>query len=235
VTDDVLDRLPIDDFVDFGVEAFTTTRQAGSFSLKSAERVGEVFGRWEQLRELVRPRATRLVAAEQVHGTRVIVHGDGWDGWLRCGPADGHATFRRGTAMAVSVADCVPVFIAHASGAAAMLHSGWKGTAAGILSVGIDVLRGAGFDARDLRIHLGPSICGRCYEVGPDVFRQVTARSVDRPTAVDLRAHLALQAERAGVQHVTISELCTRCDNTKLFSHRCGDEGRQLGVIVSAA
>jgi polyphenol oxidase len=234
VTEGGLDRLPIDDFVDFGIEAFTTTRQAGSFSLKSAERVGDVFARWERLQQFVHPRATRLVIAEQVHETRVIVHGDGWDGWLRCGPADGHATFGRGMAMAVSVADCVPVFIAHASGAAAILHSGWKGTARGILPVGIEVLHGGGFDSRDLRIHLGPSICGRCYEVGPEVFQQVTGKSVDRPTPVDLRAQLAIQAERAGVHRVTISEYCTMCDNARLFSHRCGDQGRQLGVLLSA-
>jgi YfiH family protein len=234
VTDETIDRLSIDDFANFGVEAFTTTRQAGSFGLRSSESVGEVFARWERLQHLVHPRASRLVVAEQVHATRVIVHRVGWEGWLRCGPADGHATFERGTAMAVSVADCVPVFIAHASGAAAVLHSGWKGTARGILPAGIELLRAGGLDAGDLRIHLGPSICGRCYEVGPDVFQQVTGRSVERPTPVDLRARLAEQAERAGVRRVTISQYCTRCDNTRLFSHRCGDEGRQLGVIVSA-
>jgi copper oxidase (laccase) domain-containing protein len=48
---------------------------------------------------------------------------------------------------------------------------------------------------------------------------------------LDLRAVMALQARQAGAA-VTISEWCTRCHNERFFSHRAGDEGRQLGVIV---
>ncbi|MBL8983395.1 MAG: laccase domain-containing protein, partial [Gemmatimonadetes bacterium] len=30
-----------------------------------------------------------------------------------------------------------------------------------------------------------------------------------------------------------ISRWCTRCDNARFYSHRCGDAGRQLGVIAA--
>jgi polyphenol oxidase len=36
-----------------------------------------------------------------------------------------------------------------------------------------------------------------------------------------------------GVREITISERCTRCDNDRFFSHRAGDAGRQLGVMLA--
>jgi copper oxidase (laccase) domain-containing protein len=33
---------------------------------------------------------------------------------------------------------------------------------------------------------------------------------------------------------VSISPLCTQCDNDRFFSHRAGDSGRQLAIIVAA-
>jgi YfiH family protein len=135
--------------------------------------------------------------------------------------------------MAVTVADCVPVFLAHPSGVAALLHSGWRGTVAGILPAAIDALGSLGLGAADLVVHLGPAICGACYEVSPDVHRQLTGRSVNRPTPVDLRDVLASQARAGGVRRISVSPFCTRCHQDRFFSHRGGDPGRQIGVIVA--
>jgi polyphenol oxidase len=193
-----------------------------------------VMGRWYALRDDLRQRgAYRFATARQVHGDRVVEHDGAWSGWLRLDDADGHFTAVRGTAMAVTVADCVPVFIGHPSGAAALLHAGWRGTAARILERGIAVCRSRGLAPRDLRLHLGPAICGRCYEVSPDVYAALTGRSVSAPSAVDLRAVLADQAAAAGVRAVSTSPCCTRCHNDEFYSHRAGDEGRQLGVILA--
>lgn len=219
-------------FDELGFTAFTTTRPAGSFNLASTEPVAAVFGRWTALLESLGPRVTRLASAHQVHGDRILVHGDGWSGWLRDpSGADGHLTRGAGCAMAVTIADCVPVFMAHPSGACAVLHSGWKGTAVRIIERGIDSFERLGLAARDLRIHLGPSICGQCYEVGPEVHAAVTGTAVPGPAPIDLRAVMARQASARGAT-VTISEWCTRCHNDRFFSHRAGDAGRQLGVIA---
>ena len=71
--------------------------------------------------------------------------------------------------------------------------------------------------------------------MSPDVFAQITGRTVDGPATVDLRGVLADQARAAGVRHVSASERCTRCDNDRHFSHRAGDAGRQLGVMATPA
>ena len=225
---------PVDDFAPFGIRAFTTMRAAGSFGLASSEPVRLVMQRWWQLRQELEPGCTRLASSTQVHASRVVVHGAGWDGWLRVDAADGHATTERGLALAVSVADCVPVFIAHPEGAVALLHSGWRGTAARIVERGIEALSHRGYSPSELRVHLGPAICGKCYEVGPEVYRQLTGRdSSGKPVRVDLRSLIAEHARGAGVRHVTTTARCTRCDNDRFYSHRAGDEGRQLAVIVA--
>ena len=164
----------------------------------------------------------------------MILHGTGWEGWLRVDDADGHAALERGTGVAVSIADCVPVVLAHASGAIALLHSGWRGTAARIIERALDLLASRGIPSAELHMHLGPAICGACYEVSPDVAAQLTGRWVDRPTSVDLRAIIADHARLRGVRRITSSPNCTRCNNEQFFSHRAGDAGRQLGVMIAA-
>jgi YfiH family protein len=224
----------VPDFADLGVRAFTTTRAAGSFAWQSAEPAGAILARWDGLRaELRAAGVERLATAHQVHGTRVLEHVTGWDGLLRANDADGHFSSKRGTAMAVTIADCAPVFIAHASGAAALLHSGWRGTAARIVDQGIAAFRRAGYAPRELVIHLGPGICGQCYEVSPDVYAELTGRRVAAPTPVDLRWIIAQHARDAGVLRITQSARCTKCDNGTFYSHRAGDEGRQLAVIAA--
>lgn len=225
----------VPEFATFGIRAFTTTRGIGSFGLRTDEPVRDVMARWSRLRHELRPGGSRFATATQVHGTTVLVHHPGWEGWLRADEADGHAAVERGTALAVTVADCVPVFIAHPSGAIALLHSGWRGTAARIVERGIETLTHRGFPATELRLHTGPAICGRCYEVSGDVYAQLTGRNPGKPTTIDLRALIADHARSAGVSHITSSASCTKCDNSRFYSHRAGDEGRQLGVMIADA
>ena len=223
----------VPEFAAIGVRAFTTTRGAGSFGLSSNEPVRDVIDRWNALRRELAPAGPRLATAHQVHGDRVILHGAGWEGWLRTNDGDGHAALDRGTAMAVSIADCVPVFLAHASGAVALLHSGWRGTAARIIDRALDLLASRGIPSGELRMHLGPAICGGCYEVSSDVGERLTGRQADGPTTVDLRAIIADHARLRGVRRITASPNCTLCNNDQFFSHRAGDAGRQLGVMIA--
>ncbi len=225
---------PVDDFAAFGIRAFTTTRAAGTFGTNADEPVSQVMGRWSALQRALRSDASRFATAGQVHGHRVVVHGNGWEGWLRVHAADGHVAMGRGTGLGVTIADCVPVFLAHPSGAIALLHSGWRGTAARIVEHAIDALGHRGAPAHELRLHLGPSICGDCYEVSPDVHAELTGRPVDAPRCVDLRAVIADHARAAGVRHIATSPWCTRCHNDRFFSHRAGDAGRQVAVIVAS-
>lgn len=227
--------IEIDDFALFGVRAGISTRTAGDLALNGEGPVGEVLLRWEALRQAVGAGGpgSRFATAKQVHGTRVLQHGRGWAGWLRADEGDGHFAGEPGIGLGVTVADCVPVFLAHPSGAIGLVHAGWRGTAAGILRVALAVFHEYRMSPADVRVHLGPAICGHCYEVGADVYAQLTGLQTGASRPVDLRALLAQQAESAGVRHVTTSPFCTRCDNALFFSHRAGDGGRQVAAIAS--
>jgi polyphenol oxidase len=225
----------VPEFQSIGVRAFTTTRAAGTFGLGSDEPTRDVMARWDRLRSELRSSGPRLALAHQLHGDRVLVHNASWEGWLRCGDADGHFALDRGIGMAVSIADCVPVFMAHSSGAVALLHSGWRGTAGRIVERAIDMFEARGIPSTELLVHLGPSICGNCYEVSSDVYERVTGRAADVPTTVDLRAVIADHARLRGVRRISITSSCTRCNNDRFFSHRAGDAGRQVGVMIAAA
>lgn len=224
----------VPDFAAFGVRAFTTTRAVGTFGSNSDESIKTVMGRWEALRATIASYgARRLATAAQVHGNTVIEHVPGWMGWLRGPQADGHLAPERGTAVAVTIADCVPVMMAHPSGAVAVLHSGWRGTEARIVEHAIAAFHERGMRATDLYMHLGPAICGRCYEVSPDVVFRLTGKTVPQPQPVDLRAIIAGHAEALGVRRITTSGSCTRCHKDRFYSHRAGDPGRQLSVIFA--
>jgi YfiH family protein len=224
---------PVAELARLGIRAFTTTRAAGSFSVVGAEPVGEVMARWRRLQATLASSGPRLATAAQVHGARVVAHTAAWEGWLRAPEADGHFAASRGTALAVTIADCVPVFIAHSGGAIALLHSGWRGTVSRIVEHAIGQFAAHGIPASELTVHAGPAICGRCYEVSPDVYEQLTGAAVPAPRPVDLRALIAEHAAAAGVREISVSEWCTRCDNTRFFSHRAGDAGRQLAVMIA--
>jgi YfiH family protein len=194
---------------------------------------GKVMQRWTAL-----GRATgvdRVVHGRQVHGAAVRAHGEGPPG-LQVSPlTDGHATRAGGVLLTVSVADCVPIsLVSPARRVVALLHGGWRGVAAGILENGLDLLAGRlDASAGELDVHLGPAICGACYEVGPEVHRALGLPEPGRPQPVDLRAVIAERARRAGVAdaRITTSTWCTRCGESPFFSHRGGCAERQVAVL----
>jgi copper oxidase (laccase) domain-containing protein len=145
--------------------------------------------------------------------------------------------------VGVTAADCVPITFVERPTAAtlqavATIHAGWRGAAAGILERGLARISAAfGSRPADLHMHLGPSICGECYEVGPEVHEALGLARPGRPTPVDLARVLAERAVRAGVDpaRITRSAWCTRCDRDDLlYSHRGGDAGRQVSFVAIA-
>jgi YfiH family protein len=204
--------------------------------LYGAQPVGAVLGRW---RALAANTGMETVAhARQVHAADVWIHRErGAPGIVLMDRFDGHVTDRPQLLLTVSVADCVPVSIVDPEArSVALVHSGWRGTAAGIAERGIHRLVESWQGSPErLWLHCGPSICGACYEVGPEVHAGVQP---DRPppagnTPIDLRAAIAARAVAAGLppEHVSVSSHCTLCGEPEFFSHRGGSPGRQMGVL----
>ena len=189
--------------------------------------MGVVMQRWRAFRDHLRPAFTAVQIAHQVHGNVVARHENVAEGFHVRDDVDGHVTAQRGLLLCVTVADCTPVYLARTDGSAiALLHCGWRGTAAGMLEAGIAAIGG------DAAVFLGLSICGKCYEVGPEVPLAVDGVTVEGKSCFDVRASLERRARAAGVSDITVSSLCTACNNDRFYSHRRNADGnRQIAFL----
>jgi YfiH family protein len=146
-------------------------------------------------------------------------------------------------ALSVRAADCVPILLAdRRTGAAAAVHAGWKGTAAGAAMVAVQSLTSRyGAKPEDVIAAVGPCIGPCCYEVGPELAVHFSAHA-DAPTwfSDDAKPRLDLwratrdQLARAGVPPAQI-HVCALCtfDHPSLF-HSYRRDGASAGRLVAA-
>ena len=168
---------------------------------------------------------------EQVHGDALALIG-------ACAidtpTADALLTQESGIALAVMVADCIPLLLSNA-GAVAAVHMGRRGLLNGVAIKTLNQLRS--LDSSPVTAVIGPSICGRCYEVSQDIFNEVTdrypassARTPSGGFSLDLAKALTLELIENDVTVIDESR-CT-VENDSLFSYRRdGKTGRQVGIV----
>ncbi len=175
----------------------------------------------------------RVLVARQVHSATVLSHDepDELSGYLDPGPktreADGHVTTLPGNVPMVLVADCLPVALA-GKRSVGMIHCGWRGLAAGVVERGVEA-------AAATHAVIGPGIGPCCYEVGDEVLAtfEPLGPGLSDGAMLDLRAVATRLLERAGVERIEVSEMCTSCSPDLFFSYRRdGDPtGRQAGLV----
>ena len=165
--------------------------------------------------------------------------GDSIEGQPKLPIADAMVTDLPGVALAIRVADCMPIILADPkAGVVGAAHVGRVGFLAGVLPAAVKAMREMG--ATELLAWLGPHICGRCYEVPAEMAEQVWAehpatRAVTRQgtPALDLGAGALAQLESLGVTAVGLDP-CTR-EGDDFFSHRRDHgAGRQAGLVWRA-
>jgi polyphenol oxidase len=166
-----------------------------------------------------------LALARQVHGADVIEVAPGSSGVV--GEADGLIARAPGVVIGILTADCAPVLL-HGDEGVAVLHAGWRGLVAGVVEEGIRALGGA------RRAWGGPAIRACCYEVGPEVVDAFEARGlpVSRRDRVEPATAAAAALRSAGVSSITVSEVCTSCDERYYSYRRDGVTGRQGAFIA---
>ncbi len=212
--------------------------------------VGDQAGVLARRRALADWAGAPVAFAWQVHGRRVhVVTGPAEvpdDGPVA--QADALVTVGGRVALAVLVADCVPVLLADgAAGVAAVAHAGRSGVVAGVVSATVAAMVAEGADPARLRAVVGPAVCGRCYEV-PAALRDEVAADVPAAAsttswgtpALDLPAAVRAQLQLAGVHSVHGAGRCTLEDPHR-FSHRGSGadaaraQGRFAGVVRTLA
>lgn len=179
-----------------------------------------------------------VVWMNQVHGSDVTVV----DGPWRDRPVpevDAIVTARRGLALAVLTADCVPVLLADpVAGIAAAAHAGRPGMIAGVVPAALRAMTELGADPARIVARTGPAVCGRCYEV-PDAMRAEVA--AEEPTAyaetswgtpaVDVAAGVHAQLARLGVHDRAQSPVCTLESGDHFSYRRDRTTGRLAGYV----
>lgn len=179
---------------------------------------------------------TWLVRVRQVHGTEVLhasaVGPDSEADALWCHRDDGPCV------VGVLTADCVPVLIADREGeAVAAVHSGWRGTVAGIVARAVEVLAQAGIPPARLTAAIGPCIEQAAFEVGEEVAEQFDDAFVERTRwpkpHVDLVGVVRSQLRTRGVPAGSITRVgrCTHQHPERYFSYR--RDGRGIGQMMS--
>jgi len=231
--------------VPVNVRAFITFRTGGvsqgpfaSFNL--AHNVGDTPEAVCTNRERLRRRLglpAEPAWLEQVHGAGLAVaRPEGPD------PARGDAALvtAPGSVAAVLTADCLPVLLARADGtAAAAVHGGWRGLAAGVLEAAAGAL-GA---EETLYAFLGPAIGPGAYTVGDEV-RSAFAGGPSgdlmafAPTREGWKLNLYRLA-RNRLLHLGLSSgrisgggFCTWTDRARFFSHRRDQETGRMAALV---
>ncbi|MFG3005279.1 peptidoglycan editing factor PgeF [Streptomyces calvus] len=180
----------------------------------------------------------RVVWMNQVHGADAVVVEEPW-GERPVPEVDAIVTARRGLALAVLTADCVPVLLADpVAGIAAAAHAGRPGLVAGVVPAAVRAMTEQGADPARIVARTGPAVCGRCYEVPSAMRAEVAAvepaahaETSWRTPAVDVAAGVHAQLERLGVRDREQSPVCT-LESADHFSYRRDrTTGRLAGYV----
>jgi YfiH family protein len=188
-----------------------------------------------------------LITLRQIHSNRAYIIRDISSGWNRLA-GDALISGMENAALAVQVADCIPILIADpVHYAVAAVHSGWRGTLGEILPRTIRAMQ-QDFDSdpKRLLIALGPGIRSCCFEVGLEVARpfelqypghSLTKSVIGSPQKrfLDLFKILDIQMTLMGVPIQNRFDLaaCTGCNTNQFFSYRVEGpaSGRMMAVI----
>ncbi|MGD9519558.1 MAG: polyphenol oxidase family protein [Armatimonadota bacterium] len=201
---------------------------------------------WLRLATAVGARA--IVQGEQVHGGQPgAVTGGPLGDWLVLPQCDAVICTVPGVAVAVRVADCLPVLLWVPSRVVAVVHAGWRGLVADIVPRTLSQLERMSFPAGQLSAAFGPRIGLCCFEIGEDVAAKLGAlvggeQHVTRRGHrwfADLAGLVKEQLIVGGVRPEALVDTggCTQEDTEYFFSYRRdgGDAGRQVGIAVIPA
>lgn len=157
------------------------------------------------------------------------------------GESDALITTKYNIGLAISAADCTPVFIYDKRNKLiAAVHIGWRGTQKKILENVLNNLScHYNSNPENLYSYIGPSISQFNYQVGSEVaalFDQKYIKVEDQKIFLDVVSANKDFFLNYGVEekNIEVSELCTYKEKDLLHSYRRdGDiSGRMLGVIA---
>lgn len=177
-----------------------------------------------------------IITPHQIHSDKVVSVSKDTDPCLAC---DGIIyNLDSDIVGTINVADCIPICIFDASNKnIALIHSGWRGTHKKIVLNAINQLIELGSDLKKIKIFLGPSIKGCCYEVDQDFsskFDPYAVRNYNGKYFVDLANQVKFDLESISIpsNNIFVDQICTY-DSLECHSYRRdGDNAGRMTLIV---
>jgi hypothetical protein len=232
---------PVEALRRLGVDAFFTDRFGGVSeapyeTLNLAGHVGDDEEHVQENRRRVAQAAgiepEGFITVSQVHGNQIVEVGDG----PIAGEGDGLVSDRNDVALAILVADCVPVLLVdEASSRFGVVHAGWRGLAGGVLASALEHFR----SPQSVHAFIGPCISVEGYQIGPEVAAHFTSTpealftdTGDR-SRLDLRRVVAGQLDHLGLldEHVAQGRQNTDGGET-FFSDRAQRPCGRFGLVA---
>jgi YfiH family protein len=186
-----------------------------------------------------------IVCMEQIHVGNIALISDANQKVIP--GVDGLITKTKNINLGIVTADCLPIlFYDSKKNVIGAVHAGRKGLFQKIIHNCVEKFKTEfKSNPEDIQVSIGPGIEKNCYEVGSDLIEQFEnefewfdnsfwSTSNANRYLLDLRK-IALQSLiKEGIlrEHIEISELCTKCEVSSLYSYRGGDKtGRFVSVI----
>lgn len=223
--------------------SYFTLREDGNMSFSRDASPENVRNRFKAVAEKLGTDYSSMVCGHQTHGINVGIvraehRGSGISKPLCFDETDALITDVPGIALCTIHADCIPVqFWDPGHNTIGAAHSGWRGTLGEIASCVVGKMSLCfGTLPEKLIAHIGPGICGDCFEISADVyeafhgkFPELCAQEkflrkglMPGKWKLNLKAFVRESLLHSGVlpENITVSQDCTCCMEEKYFSHR---------------
>lgn len=189
--------------------------------------------------------ADAVVSGEQVHGINIVqVTADCHHGRHEAIPqTDGLICAEADLVLMAYAADCTLLyFYDPQERLIGLAHAGWRGAVAGMGPQMVEALVRLGSRRENIRAALAPSIGPCCFQVGPQVIKQIprhlqqlVVRQRGGAFYFDLPEFQRLQLLKAGLcaEYIFKSTYCTACHPKLFYSYRAAgpQTGRMAGII----
>ena len=214
-------QLPFEKFQALNVLAmcrhiFTRRIPGIHVSLDKAEALKRLESAHLEIRNAIGIGDWPLLTAQQIHGDKIACVNAMVETDREFSGCDGIITNQRGVTLGIYVADCCAVYLVdRKQRAAALIHSGKKGTNLRIVSKAIAQMHEKfSIQPQDLIAQLSPCIRPPHFEV-------------------DFAADIIRQCQTAGLNEIHDSGICTACNLDAYYSYRAekGHTGRMLALL----
>lgn len=157
---------------------------------------------------------------------------------------DGLITADKNTFLALTVADCLPIFLYDfKKEIIGLIHGGWRSLAKGIIPLAIEkFINDFGSQPQNILAGIGPGISSCHFEVRKDVlskfgkFLPAALIEKNHKTFLDLKKIVVVQLLNCGLkkEYIEVSPECTYCLNKRYFSFR-RDQSDPLKTMLAVA